>query len=73
LALKRRRFTRACKLPVVRELDAGNTPAQVAREYQVHPTVLARWRHKHRQDAERAFRAMAACLKTRPVSLRWSV
>lgn len=55
LALKRRRFTREFKLQVVRELEAGKTPAQAAREYQVHPTVLVRWREEHLQYAERAF------------------
>ena len=55
MALKRRRFTREFKLQVVRELEAGKTPAQAAREYQVHPTVLVRWRKEHLQYAERAF------------------
>jgi transposase len=55
LALKRRRFTREFKLQVVRELEAGKTPAQAAREYQVHPTGLVRWRKEHLQYAERAF------------------
>jgi transposase len=54
LALKRRRFTRAFTLQVVRELEAGKTPAQAAREYQVHPTVLVRWRQEPLQYAERA-------------------
>jgi transposase len=55
LALKRRRFTRAFTRQVVRELEAGKTPAQAAREYQVHPTVLVRWRKEPLQSAERAF------------------
>lgn len=55
MALKRRRFTREFKLQVVRELEAGKTPARAAREYQVHPTVIVRWRQEHLQDAERAF------------------
>jgi transposase len=55
LALKRRHFTREFKLQGVRELEAGKTPAQAAREYQVHPTVLVRWRKEHLQYAERAF------------------
>jgi transposase len=54
LALKRRRFTRAFKLQVVREVEAGKTPAQAARESQVHPTLIVRWCHEHRQYAERA-------------------
>jgi transposase len=55
LALKRRRFTREFKLQVVRELEAGKTPAQAAREDQVHPPVLIRWQKEHLQYAERAF------------------
>ena len=55
MALKRRRFTREFKLQVVRELEAGKPPAQAAREYQVHPTVLVRWRKEHLRYAEQAF------------------
>jgi transposase len=55
LALKRRQFTREFKLQVVREVEAGKPPAQVAREYQVHPTVLRRWQQEHQHYAERAF------------------
>lgn len=55
MALKRRRFTREFKLQVVREVEAGRTPAQAAREYQVHPTLIVRWPKEHLQYAERAF------------------
>jgi transposase len=54
LALKRRRFSREFKLQVVREVEAGKTPAQAAREYQVHPTLIIRWCKAHLQHAERA-------------------
>jgi transposase len=55
LALKRRRFTREFKLQVVREVEAGKNTAQAAREYQVHPTLIVRWRREHQQYAEQAF------------------
>ena len=55
MALKRRRFTREFKLQVVREVEAGKSPAQAAREHQVHPTLIVRWRQEHLQYAERAF------------------
>ena len=55
MALKRRRFSREFKLQVVRELEAGKPPAQAAREYQIHPTLILRWRQEHLRDAERAF------------------
>ena len=55
MAIKRRRFTREFKLQVVRELEAGKPFVQAAREYQVHPTLIGRWRKEHLQYAERAF------------------
>ncbi len=55
MALKRRQFTRELKLQCIREIEAGKPVAQAAREYQVHPTLIGRWRQQHRQYAERAF------------------
>jgi transposase len=54
-ALTRRQFTRAFKVQVGREIEAGKPLAQVARAYQVHPTVLRRGQQEHQRDAERAF------------------
>lgn len=55
MAVKRRRFTREFKLQVVREVETGKPLVQVAREYQIHPTLLGRWRKEHLKYAERAF------------------
>ena len=55
MAVKRRRFTREFKLQVVRELEAGKSIAQAAREHQVHPTLIGCWRKEHLRYAERAF------------------
>lgn len=55
MALKRRRFTREFKRQIVREIEAGKPPAQAAREYQIHPTLVLRWRQEHLRYAERAF------------------
>jgi transposase len=54
VALKRRRVTREFKVQVVREVEAGKTPAQAAREDQVQPTLIVRWGNAHLQYAERA-------------------
>jgi transposase len=54
LALKRRRLPRAFTLQVGRELAAGKTPAQAAREDHRHPTLIVRWRQEHLRDAEQA-------------------
>jgi hypothetical protein len=45
-----REFTRH----VVREGEAGTTPAQAAREYPVHPTLIPRWCKEPLQDASQA-------------------
>lgn len=45
MALKRRKFTRELKLQVVREVEAGKPVAQAAREYDLHPTQILKWRH----------------------------
>jgi transposase len=52
---QRRKFTREFKLQVIREIEAGKTIAQAAREHQLHPTLIGRWQQQHRQYAERAF------------------
>jgi transposase len=53
--LKRRTFTREFKLQVIREVEAGKTPAQVAREYQISDNTISKWRRELRQYKERAF------------------
>lgn len=55
MTLKRRQFTREFKLQVIREVEAGKTVAQAAREYQLHPNTIIKWRKLHQQYAERAF------------------
>ena len=55
MGLKRRKFTRDFKIEVVREVEAGKSIAQAAREYQIHPILIGRWRKEHLQYAEQAF------------------
>ena len=55
MALTRRPLTRAFTLQVVREVEAGKPLVQIAREYQIHPTVVRRWQKEHQPSAERAF------------------
>jgi transposase-like protein len=54
-AVKRRTFTREFKLKVIREVEAGNSQAQVAREYQITENTISKWRRQHRQYQDRAF------------------
>jgi hypothetical protein len=44
MSLKRRQFSREFKLPIIREVEAGKSVAQAAREHQVHPNMISqRW------------------------------
>jgi transposase len=55
MSLKRRQFTKEFKLQVIREVEAGKSVAQAAREHQLHPNTIIKWRRLHHQYAERAF------------------
>lgn len=64
MAVKRRRFTREFKLQVVREVESGKSIAQAAREYQIHPTMIGRWRKENLRCPERAFSGNGNSLKS---------
>ena len=55
MSLKRRQFTREFKLQVLQEADSGKSISQLAREHQVHLTLIHRWRQQFRRQGDRAF------------------
>jgi transposase len=55
MTIKRRQFTKEFKLQVLRELEAGTSIAQAARQHQLHPNVIRKWREQYARYAERAF------------------
>lgn len=55
MAIKRRQFTKEFKRQVIREIEAGKPLAQAAREHQLHPNTIIKWRRLHQQYAEKAF------------------
>lgn len=55
MSLKRRVFTREFKLQVVAEAESGKPAAQVAREHQLNPNTVTKWRKQLRQYKDRAF------------------
>ncbi len=55
MTLKKRQFTRDFKLQILREIEAGKSLAQAAREHQLHPTLITKWKQQHAQYPERAF------------------
>ena len=55
MTLKRRQFTRDFKLHILREIEAGKPLAQAAREHQLHPTLITKWKQQRARYAEGAF------------------
>ena len=55
MAVRRRTFSRDFKLGVVREVEAGKSQAQVAREHQLNQNMLSRWCRQHRRYKDKAF------------------
>ena len=53
MTLKRRQFTREFKLQVLQEAVSGKSISQLARERQVHPTLIHRWQYQLRRQGDR--------------------
>lgn len=52
----RRKFSREFKISLLRDLEAGNTVAEVTRRAEIHPCLLARWKKEFSENPEHAFR-----------------
>src|SRR6202140_2531790 len=55
MGLSRRKFTKEMKLAAVQQLEAGSTAAEVARAFEVNPSLLHRWRKEFRHGPRNAF------------------
>ena len=55
MGLSRRKFTREFKLAAVQKLEMGASMAEVARAFDVNPSVLQRWRREFRQGPGNSF------------------
>jgi len=55
MGLKRRVFSKEFKEQVLLEMEAGKSLAEAAREYQVHPVMLCKWRSQHEKYGAQAF------------------
>lgn len=68
MKLSRRRFTRDFKLAVVGEVESGRSAGEVARQYEVSPSQLSRWRTQLQRDPEHAFEPVASNADKRRVA-----
>jgi transposase len=55
MEMPRQQYTRELKIATMRELDAGKSISQVARQYQISPKRLEVWRGEWRAQGELAF------------------
>lgn len=55
MSVSRRKFNREFKLAAVKRLDAGVPAGRVARELEVNPNQLHRWRQEYRKRPNGAF------------------
>jgi len=56
MGVRRRSFSREFKLEAVRMVtEGGHSLAQVARDLDIRPDMLRRWRQQQEQDPEQAF------------------
>ena len=53
--LSRSLYNRDLKIAAMRALDAGSTPGEIARKYQLSPHLLTRWRGEWRAKGDLAF------------------
>jgi transposase-like protein len=56
MAKFRRVFSRELKLQVVREAEAGTPLAELARQHELHPSMIQKWLQLYRTKGETAFR-----------------
>ena len=55
MGLSRRKFTGEMKLAAVRQLETGSSAAEVARAFEINPSLLQRWRKEFRHGPGNAF------------------
>jgi transposase len=53
--LARRVYSRELKVAAMREIDSGRTRGEIARQLQVNPSLLDKWRSEWRARGELAF------------------
>ena len=55
MGLSRRQFTKEFKLAAIQRLESGASLAEVARAFEVNPSVLHRWQREFRQGPGNVF------------------
>jgi transposase len=51
----RRTFTKEFKIGILTDLNSGKKLAQLARENEIHPSLICKWKKEFSKDPENAF------------------
>jgi len=55
MSKKRKQYSREFKIQVIREIESGTPVAQVARQYEVHESLIHKWKKQYSADPQNAF------------------
>jgi transposase len=72
MGLSRRQFTKEFKLAAIQRLEMGARLAEVARAFEVNPSLLHRWQREFAKGPAMCFRAWGNGAGRRARSRNWS-
>ncbi len=52
---KRKEYSREFKIQVIREIESGTPVAQIARQHEIHESLIHKWKRQYSSDAQNAF------------------
>jgi len=55
MSKKRKQYSREFKIQVIREIESGTPVAQVARQHEVHESLIHKWKKQYSADPQNAF------------------
>ena len=56
MARERRTFSKDFKMNVINQYDMGKSVAQIAKEYDIHPNLVIKWREQLKKYGDKAFK-----------------
>jgi len=55
MSKKRKQYSREFKIQVIREIESGTPVAQVARQHEIHESLIHKWKKQYSADPQNAF------------------
>jgi transposase len=55
MSKKRKQYSREFKIQVIREIESGTPVAQVARQNEIHESLIHKWKKQYSADPQNAF------------------